>query len=111
MGEILVAAKHREEAEIHRAHIERGHFGRRPLGRGQAFIERHALPAPGRDVHDGIGALLDPGQEIHEEIGGWRGAAILRFARMQMKDRGAGLAGIDRLFGDFAGRHRQMRRH
>src|SRR5262245_50546449 len=69
MGEVLVAVKHWIEAEIHRAHIERGHLGRGAFRGGQPLVERHALPAPGGDVDDGARALLDARQKVEEELG------------------------------------------
>ena len=69
MGEFLVAREHREEPEIHRAHVERRHLGRHAFGGGEPLVERHALAAAGGDVDDRGGALLDARQEFHEEIG------------------------------------------
>ncbi len=111
MREILVAVEHGEQAEIHRTHVERRHFGRGAFRRGEPLVDRHALPATGGYVDDSVSALLDPRQELHEEVGLGRRAAVLGVARMQMEDRRPGLAGIDRLFGDVGGRHRQVGRH
>ena len=56
-------------------------------------------------------ALLDARQELHEDVGDGRRPAVLRVARMQMQDRGAGLGRGDRIARDLVGRDRQVRRH
>ena len=39
--ELLVALQHREQAEIHRAHVERGDLRLPFLGRPNALLDRH----------------------------------------------------------------------
>ena len=50
-------------------------------------------------------------QERREGLRRLVGPAVLRIARVQMHDRGAGLGRADRGIGDLLGGHRQMRRH
>ena len=93
----LVAVEHREEAEIHRAHVERAHLGLGAQRRRQPLLQGHAVAAAGGDVDDRVGRLLDARQELHEHFGIRRRPAVLRVARMQMQDRGAGLGRGDRV--------------
>ena len=107
----LEAREHRVEAEIHRAHVERGDLRLERRGRAHALLDRHRRRAAGRDVDDGFRALLDDLQERREGFRRLIGAAVLRVARMQMHHRGAGFRGADRRIGDLARRDRDMRRH
>ena len=57
--ERLVALEHREQAEVHRAHVERGDLRLPFLGRPHAFLDRHVRRAAGRQIDHDIGRLLD----------------------------------------------------
>src|SRR5262249_51253526 len=67
--------------------------------------------AAGGDVDDGVAALLDARQELAEDFRIGRRPSVLRIARVQVQDRGAGLGGVDRLGGNLVGRDRQRVRH
>src|SRR3954462_8895967 len=43
--EALVTVQHREQAEVHRPHVERGHLRARPQGCGKPLLESHAMAA------------------------------------------------------------------
>ena len=107
----LVAARHRKKREIHRAHVHRAHFRRQRIGGGDALFDRHGHGAARGDVHHRVGRLFDARQKLHEHAGVGRRSAVLRIARVQMQNGGAGLGGIDRLRGDLIGRDRQRIRH
>ena len=109
--ELLVAAQHREQAEVHRAHVERGHLGLGAQRRGEALFQAHAVAAAGRDVDHRLGRLLDPRQELHEHRRVRRRPAGLGVARVEVDDRGARLGRADRRLGDLGRRDRQMGRH
>ena len=103
--------EHRVEAEVHRAHVERAHLGLGAQRRGEALLQRHAVAAAGGDVDHRVGRLLDPRQELHEHLGVGRRPAVLRVARVQVQDRGAGLGRADRAVGDLLRGDRQVRAH
>ena len=54
-------------------------------------------------------ACLMRGRNCMNTAGSGVGPAVLRIARVQMQDRGAGLGGRDRLRGDVVGRDRAAR--
>jgi hypothetical protein len=65
--ERLVRPEHREQAEVHRAHVERRDLGLE-LERGtQALVDRHRRRAAGREVQDDVRALPDVGGELLEQ--------------------------------------------
>ena len=107
----LVFVGRREDAEIHRAHVERAHLGLGLERCGKPLLELHVEAAAGRDVDDRVGRLLDARQELHEDGRVGRRNAGLRIARVQMDDGGAGFGGIDALLGDLVRRDRQRLRH
>jgi hypothetical protein len=51
----LVAVGQREDAEVHRAHVERAHFGLRHQWRRKAFLHGHVERAAGGDVEHRVG--------------------------------------------------------
>ena len=57
--ELLEALQHREQAEVHRAHVERRQFGLEQWPRAHALLDGHVRAAAGGDVDDGVGAALD----------------------------------------------------
>jgi len=56
----LVAIRQREDAEVHRAHVERANLRLGNQRRGEPLLDRHVEAAAGRHVDDGVGRLLDP---------------------------------------------------
>ena len=107
----LEAVGRLEDAEIHRAHVERGDLRLGDQRRRHALLDGHAEPAPGRNVDDGAGVLLDPRQEIHEHRGVGRRPAVNRVAGVEVEDRGPRLRRPDRLLGDLVRGQRQVIRH
>ena len=108
---VVVALGQAEDAEIHRAHVERGDFGRCHERGSDALIDGHADAAAGGDVHHRVGVLLDAWQEFHEHVGVGRRLAGFRVARVQVNDRGAGLGRTDRSLSDLVRCDRQVIRH
>jgi hypothetical protein len=109
--ELLVAPEHLVQAEVHRAHVERGDLGLE-LQRGlQALFHRHGRRAAGGEVDDHVARHRDLRQELVEQGRILRRAAVLGIARVQVHDRGARLRRADRRLGDLGRRHRQVRRH
>ena len=109
--EVLEPVEHPEQAEIHRAHVQRGDLGlvdRRWL---HALGNCHRRRAAGGQVDDTIGSLLDHFEKGRERLGRLVGPAGLGIARMEMHDRRACLSGAHRRVGDLLRRHRKIRRH
>ena len=100
-----------EEAEVDRAHVERGDLGLELRRRPDALLDLHVGAAAGGDVDRRVGRLLDPRQEAGEGLRRLVGLAGLGVAGVQVQDRGAGLRGGDRLGGDLVGGDRQVGRH
>src|ERR1700688_2205937 len=109
--EVLVALQHREEAEIHRSHVERAHLRRGSQRGGEPLLKRHAVAAAGRDIYHSISGLLDARKELHEDLGIRCRPAVLGVARMQVEDGGAGLGRADRLARYLVRGERQIRAH
>ena len=84
---VLVAVGQREDAEIHRAHVERAHLRLGRSGAASRSSHGHVERAAGGDVDHRVGRLLDARQELHEHRRVRRRLAGLRVARMQMEDR------------------------
>src|SRR5258708_7662900 len=109
--ELLVAAEHLVEAEVHRAHVERGDLGLE-LQRGlQPLLDRHRRRAAGRQIDHHVARRLDLGQELPEQLRILRRAAVLRVACVEMHDRRPGLGGFDCGAGDLVRSDREIRRH
>ncbi len=68
--ERLVAVEQVVEAEIDRAHIQRGDLGLERRGRLDPFLDAHEWAAAGGDVDHRVGLLLDPRQEAGERLRG-----------------------------------------
>ena len=111
MTELLEALEHGKEAEIHRAHVERGDFRLEQGDRPQAFLDRHRRGAAGGDVDHAIRALLDDLEERREPLGRLVGASVGGIARVQMDDRRTRVGRADGGFGDLLRRDWQVRRH
>ena len=109
--ELLVALEHREQAEIHRAHVERGDLGLPFLGRPDALLDGHVGRSAGREIDHDVGRLLDPAQERLEGLGALVGPPVDRIARVQMDDRRARFRRAERALGDLLRRDGQVRRH
>src|SRR4051812_1758901 len=60
--ELLEAVQHREEPEIHRAHVEARNLRLELVRWGEALGDRHGCRAAARQVDDDIRALLDARQ-------------------------------------------------
>jgi len=106
-----VAIRERENAEVHRSHVERTHLWLGEQRCGEPLLEAHMNASAGRDVYDRIGRLFDARQESHVN-GGIRGrTTVLRIAGVQMQNGRACLRGLDGLRGNFIGRDRQDVRH
>jgi len=111
VAELAVALQHREQAEVHRAHVEAAHLRACPERRGETVGKAHAPAAACGDVHHRVCRLLDSRQERHEHRWVSGRAAVLRVARMQVEDGRSGFGRGDRFAGDFVRRHRQVGRH
>ncbi len=111
MLEGLETVEHRKQAEIHRAHVERGDLGLEDCGRLNALLHGHEGRAAGRQIDHRLGRLLDARQEARKGLRTLIRAPGALVARVQMNDCGAGLGGADRRLGDLVRRHRQVRRH
>ena len=109
--ELPVAIQHREEAEVHRAHVERGDLGLELQRRLQPLLDGHRRRTAGREVEHHVTAALDIGRELAEVPGILRRVAVDRIACMQVDDRRTGLGGADRGVGDLLWRDREVRRH
>jgi predicted RNA-binding protein len=100
------------QAEVDRAHVERGHLRLQLPGGDGALVDRHVgTTAAGGDVHHHVALAFDALQEAAEDGGIARGLAIVRVARMQVHDGGAGGRRVERLLGDFLRGDRQVGRH
>ena len=102
---------HFVQAEVHRTHVQRGHFRFQLQCRLQPVLDGHRRRAAGGEVDHHIRGGFDLRQELHEHLWILRRASVLWFARMQVHDRRAGFCRADRRFGDLVRRYRQMRRH
>ena len=111
MLEFLESLQHREEPEVHRAHVERRDLGLELQRRLETLLDRHRRSAAGREVEHDVRPPLDLGREFAEEVGILRGTAVDRITRVQMHDRSTRLRGADRSLGDFLRRHRKVGRH
>ena len=109
--ELLEPVEHPEQAEIHRAHVQRGDLGPVDRRRLHPLGDRHRRRSAGGEVDDATRSLLDHFQKGREGLGVWSGWPVFGIARMQMHDRRACLGGADRRVGDLLRRHRQIRRH
>src|SRR3984957_21239336 len=67
-----VAIRERENAEVHRSHVERTHLRLCEQRCGEPLLEGHMNASAGRDVYDRISRLFDARQESHVN-GGIRG--------------------------------------
>ena len=101
--ERFVAIEHREEAEVHRAHVERGELRLCRDCPSQAFLERHARPAARRDVDDRITLGADLREELHEHVRVRRRPTVAWVAGVKMEDGCAGLRRLDGLISDLPG--------
>src|SRR5580765_5387982 len=59
---------HRIEAEVHRAHIERGNLGLERRRRADSLFRRHRRRSAGRDVYDDTRTLLDHLEERRKRL-------------------------------------------
>jgi hypothetical protein len=103
--ELLVSLQHREQAEVHRAHVERRDLGLELQRRLQPLLDRHRRGAAGREVEHDIATTLDLRGELAKVFRVLRGTAVDRIARMQVHDRRTRLRGADRGFGNLPRGH------
>ena len=109
--ERLVPLQHREQAEIHRPHVEARDLRLPGGGRPHALLDGHVGRSAGRQVHDDVGALLDDAQERLKGLRRLIRPSIDRIARVEMNDRGPRRRGAEGGLGNLGRCHRQMRRH
>ncbi len=111
MGEVLEPVEHGVEAEIHRAHVQRGQLRLEGQRRLHALLDRHVRAAAGGDIDHRAGGLLDPRQERLEGTRILGRASRFGIAGMQVQDRCPGLRRSYRGFDDLLCRDRQVFRH
>jgi hypothetical protein len=109
--EVFETIEHREQAEVHRAHVQRRHFGLEACRRLHALLRQHVGAAAGGQVDDGARARVHCRQEARERLGRLVGPAGGEVARVQVQDRRARFGGRHRFVGDLLRRDRQVRRH
>jgi len=80
--ELLVASEHLVQAEVHRAHVERGDLGLELQRRLQPLLDAHRGRAAGGEVQHHVGCGADLRAELAEELRVLGGAAVLRVACM-----------------------------
>ena len=111
MLELLVSLEHREQAEIHRAHVQAGDL-RLPDRRGlDPLLDGHIGRAAGRQIHDHVGSLLDDAKKRLEGFRRLVRPAVYRIAGVKMHDRSTCLGRAESGFRDLRRRHREVRRH
>jgi hypothetical protein len=110
VAELLDAARHRVQAEVHAAHVQRTQLGPEAAGGGEALVQRHPVAAARGDVDHHVAARRDLRQELGVDVGVGRGAAVLRIAGVQVHDGRSGVRGADRAVRDLAGRDREVGR-
>src|SRR5579875_911997 len=106
--EFLKPIEHREEAEIHRAHIERGNFRLKAHGRSNALADQHMRCAARGQVHHRIRRLFDARQKCRKGFGALVRLAGFRVPRVQMNNGRARLGSAHRCIGNLLRRHRQI---
>ena len=110
-AEILEPLQHREQAEIHRSHVQTRNFRLPDRRRCNALLDRHEGRSAGGQIHHHIGALFDLAQERDEGLRSLIRTPIHGISRMQMHDRRAGPGRADGGLGDLPGRHGKPGRH
>src|SRR5271165_750114 len=111
VSELLETFEHREQAKVHRAHVERCEFWLKDERRLDPLLNSHIGGAPAGQIHHSVGRLFDLWQEGREGRGSLVRLARLRIARMQMHDRRASFRCRDRGLGNLSRRHREIGRH
>ena len=107
--EVGKAVEHFVQAEVHRAHVQRGQFRLELHHWLQAFFHAHGRRAAGGDVDHHVAGGLDLRQELGEQRRVLAGATVVGVTGMQVHNRGAGFGGTDGGVGNFLGGDRQMR--
>jgi hypothetical protein len=108
---IVEACQHREQAEVHRSHVERCDLGLEVRAGLQPFLDAHRRCAAGGDVDHDVARLLDAAQERRKRFRPLIGRAVDRIAGVQMYEGRAGRVRAERGLGDLVGGDRQVRRH
>ena len=109
--EFLESLEHREQAEVHRSHIETGNLRLPNSRRFYPLFDGHIRRTAGREINDRIGLLLNGAEKRLECFRRLVGPAVLRIAGVKMDDCGAGLGGAQCGFRDLRCRHREMGGH
>ena len=103
------SVKRREQAEVHRPHVQRTHFRLQRDRALQALIDRHVVSAAGCHVDDRVGLGLDRRQKLAKHVGIWRGPTVVGVAGVQVKNAGTSVGCSHRVVGNLLGCHRQVR--
>ena len=109
-AEALDRRRHREHAEVHRAHVQGAELGLEAPHRTQPLVERHAGGPAGGDVDHGTAGLSPYTRQegrVGVRIGGR--APGLRVASVEMENRRALARRTDRGVCDLVARDRQVR--
>ena len=101
----LEALEHREQPEIHRAHVEAGDLGLPYGGGAHPLLDRHIRRSAGGEVDHDVRRLLDDSQERLERLGALVGPSVFGVAGVEMDDRRARLGGAQRGLRDLLRRH------
>lgn len=84
----LVLRQHREDVEVHGAHVHGCELGAPAERSAQPLLARHAEAPAGRDVEHGVAGPPDARQELHEERRVRVRAAVLGVAGVEVDDGG-----------------------
>ena len=93
--EVLEPVQHRKQAEIHRPHVQRRELRLEADGGFDALFDLHEGAAAAREVHDGIGALLDASEQRLESLRPLVGPAGAGVAGVKMEYRGTRFGGFE----------------
>ena len=108
----LKRSQHREQAEVHRAHVERGDLGLEVRAGPQALLDEHRRRAAGGDVDHHVGAsCLIRVRNGAKASGRWSGRPSSGSRACRCTIAAPASYGADRRVGDLVGRDRQVRRH
>src|SRR5260221_7286776 len=89
--ELFESLEHREQAEIHRSHIQACNFWLPNRGRLYPLLDGHIGRAAGREINYHIGSLPDGAEKRLERLRRLVRPAVLRIAGMKEHDSRAGL--------------------
>src|SRR5258708_35667975 len=89
--EFLESLEHREQAEVHRSHIETGNLRLPDRRRFYPLFDGHIGRTAGREINDHIRLLLYGAEKRLEWFRRLIWGAVLRVAAAKMDDRSGGL--------------------